>query len=235
MAEDTVYRPMMREIPASERPRERLHQYGAQALGLPELLAIVLRSGTTKESALVLAERILHEHKGLSGLARLSVAQLMQIRGFGEAKAAELKAVLEIGRRLGLESQEIRPVIHGPEDVQNLLGQSLGYLDHEEVHVIQLNTRNQVMGHGMVYRGSVNAAHMRSAEVFKDAVQVNAPNIVLVHNHPSGDPTPSAEDVKGTQQIYDAGKILDIGLLDHVIVTERRFVSMKALGIGFDD
>ncbi len=226
---------MMREIPASERPRERLHHYGEQTLTLQELLAIVLRSGTAKESALSLAGRLLHEHKGLSGLARLSVAQLMQIRGLGEAKAAELKAVLELGRRLSLESQENRLVIRGPEDVQNLLGQSLGYLDHEEVHVIQLNTRNQVLGHRMVYRGSVNAAHMRAAEVFKDAVQTNAPNIVLVHNHPSGDPTPSHEDMQGTQQIYDAGKILDIGLLDHVIVTERRFVSMKALGIGFND
>ncbi len=234
MTEDAGYRPMMREIPASERPRERLHRYGEQALSVTELLAIVLRSGTEGQSALALAGRLLHEHRGLGGLSRLSVAQLMQVKGFGEAKAAELKAVLELGRRLSSEAPEALPVIHAPQDVQNLVGPSMGYLDHEEVRVLLLNTRNQMLAQKLVYRGNVNSAHIRVAEVFKDAIQYNAPSIVLVHNHPSGDPSPSGEDVKVTRQVKQAGEVLDVELLDHIVVTERLFVSMKAQGLGFE-
>jgi DNA repair protein RadC len=234
MTDDTKYRPMMREIPASERPRERLHLYGEQALKVQELLAIVLRTGVEGESALALADRLLATHHGLAGLARLSVAQLMQEKGFGEAKAAELKAVLELGRRLAVEQPEVRPFIRTPQDVQNLVGPSMGYLDHEEVRVILLNTKNQVITQKVVYRGSVSAAQIRIAEVFKDAIQYNAPSIVLVHNHPSGDPAPSAEDVRVTRQVCQASTTLDIELLDHIVVTDRLFVSMKAQGLGFD-
>ncbi len=234
MNDRTVYRPMMREIPASERPRERLRDYGETALNAVELLAILLRSGTARESALVVAERLLHDHHGLGGLSRLSFEQLRRERGLGEAKAAELKAALELGRRLRSEEPETRPSIRTPSEVQNLLGPTMGFLDHEEVRVLLLNTKNQVLTEKLVYRGSVNSAGIRVAEVFKDAIQYNAPAIILVHNHPSGDPAPSPEDIAVTRRIVSAGTALDVDVLDHVIVTQRAFVSMKGQGLGFD-
>lgn len=227
------YYTLIRDLPASERPRERLRDYGPQALSTAELLAIILRTGTNRESVLSLASRLLSQHQGLVGLARVSFAELCQERGLGEAKAAQLKAALELGRRLSSSQPEARAVVRSPADVANLLSAEMGLLEQEHLRVVLLNTRNEVLGIPDVYKGSVNTSLVRVGEVFREAVRRNCPAVVVVHNHPSGDPTPSADDLSMTRQMVEAGRLLDIEVLDHLIIGHGRYVSLKEQGLGF--
>lgn len=232
-AKGLEYRPRMRDLPSPERPRERLREKGAAALSTAELLAIVLRVGSAEESVLDLGTRLLARYQGLPGLAQASFEELCQERGLGEAKVAQLKASLELGRRLLAAQPEARPTVASPEDVANLLLAEMGLLEQEELRVVNLNSKNQVMGITQVYRGSVNTSLIRVAEVFREAVRANCPAIVVVHNHPSGDPTPSAEDVEVTRQLQKAGEALDIEVLDHLVIGRQRYVSLKERGLGF--
>ncbi|MBI4217013.1 MAG: DNA repair protein RadC [Chloroflexi bacterium] len=227
------YRPRMRDLPSPERPRERLREKGAAALSTAELLAIVLRVGSAEESVLDLGARLLARYQGLPGLAQASFEELCQERGLGGAKVAQLKASLELGRRLLAAQPEARPTVTSPEDVANLLLAEMGLLEQEELRVVNLNSKNQVMGISQVYRGSVNTSLIRVAEVFREAVRANCPALVVVHNHPSGDPTPSAEDVEVTRQLQKAGEALDIEVLDHLVIGRQRYVSLKERGLGF--
>jgi DNA repair protein RadC len=227
------YHTLIRDLPASERPRERLRDYGPQALSTAELLAIILRTGTNRESVLSLASRLLSQHQGLAGLARVSFAELCQERGLGEAKAAQLKAALELGRRLSSSQPEARAVVRSPADVANLLSAEMGLLEQEHLRVVLLNTRNEVLGIPEVDKGSVNTSLVRVGEVFREAVRRNCPAVVVVHNHPSGDPTPSADDLSMTRQMVEAGRLLDIEVLDHLIIGHGRYVSLKEQGLGF--
>jgi DNA repair protein RadC len=227
------YNVRIREIPSSERPRERLRDLGAGALSTAELLAIILRTGSAKQSVLNLASSLLARHGGLGGLVRLSFAELTQESGLGEAKAAELQATFQLALRLNALQPEARPVVSSPADVNNLLGGEMALLDQEHLRVLLLNTRNQVTAVSEVYKGSVSSALVRPAELFREAIRQNAPSLILVHNHPSGDPSPSADDVVMTKLAVEAGKILGIDLLDHVIIGDRRFASMKQLGLAF--
>jgi DNA repair protein RadC len=227
------YHTLIRDLPASERPRERLRDYGPQALSSAELLAIILRTGTNRESVLSLASRLLSQHQGLAGLARVSFAELCQERGLGEAKAAQLKAALELGRRLSSSQPEARAVVRSPADVANLLSAEMGLLEQEHLRVVLLNTRNEVLGIPEVYKGSVNTSLVRVGEVFREAVRRNCPAVVVVHNHPSGDPAPSADDLSMTRQMVEAGRLLDIEVLDHLIIGHGRYVSLKEQGLGF--
>ncbi len=227
------YHPMIRDLPAWERPRERLRESGAASLSNAELLAIILRTGTTSESVLDLGVRLLARFGGLGGIARASFNELCAERGVGEAKAAQIKAGLELGRRLLCTQPEERAVVRSPEDVANLMLAEMGFLEQEQFRVVLLNTKNQVMGIPEVYRGSVNTSLIRISEVFRQAVRENCPAIVVVHNHPSGDPTPSQEDVRVTEQIVEAGKMLDIEVLDHLVIGHQRYVSLKEKGLGF--
>ena len=227
------YNTRIREIPSSERPRERLRDLGPGALSNAELLAIILRSGSMQQSVLSLASSLLARHNGLGGLARLSFAELTQERGLGEAKAAELRATFELARRLNSLQPEDRPVVKSPADVMALVGGDMMLQDQEHLKVLLLNTRNQVLAVNEVYKGSVNMAQVRIAELLREAVRQNAPCVILVHNHPSGDPSPSPDDVVMTKTAVEAGKLLDIEVLDHVIIGERRFASLKQLGLGF--
>ena len=227
------YNTRIREIPSSERPRERLRDHGSQALSTSELLAIVLRSGTAQQSVLSLAQSLLARHNGLGGLAKLSFADLVREKGLGEAKAAELRAAFELARRLNALQPEERLVVRAPIDVMNLLGGEMALLSQEHLRVLLLNTRNQLMGIEEVYKGNVSLAVVRSAELFSAAVRQNAPCIILVHNHPSGDPSPSPDDVVMTKHVVDGAKLLDIEVLDHIIIGETRFASLKQLGLGF--
>jgi DNA repair protein RadC len=220
----------IRELPSSERPRERLRDHGASSLKISELLAIILRTGSTKQSVLSLADTLLADHEGLGGLARLSFAELTRVNGLGEAKAAELQAAFELARRLNALQPEERPYVRSPQDVHNLLGPDMAMLDQEELRVLMLSTRNQLMGISDVYKGNVNSAFVRASEVYRDAVRRNAPCIIVVHNHPSGDPTPSADDIGITKQLVEAGKHLDIELLDHIVIGDKRFTSLKQMG-----
>jgi len=225
---------LIRDLPARERPRERLREYGAASLSNAELLAIVLRTGAAAESVLDLATKLLAHFGGLVGLARAGFGELCQVHGLGEAKASQLKAALELGRRLISTTAEERVVVRSPQDVANLLQAEMALLDQEQLRVVLLNTKNQVMGVREVYRGSVNTSLLRPSELFRDAVRENCPALVVVHNHPSGDPTPSAEDVEVTKQIVEAGKLLDIEVLDHLIIGQQKYISLKEKGLGFE-
>ena len=228
------YQPLIRELPAQERPRERLKHYGAGSLSNAELLAIILRTGAASDSVLNLSARLLARFGGLTGLARAAPGELCSERGLGETKAAQLKAALELGRRLSSAQPEDRVVVRSPEDIASLLQAEMALLEHEELRLVLLNTKNQVVAAPQLYKGSVNTSLIRVAEVFRDAVRENCPALVVVHNHPSGDPTPSPEDIKITEQMVKAGRLLDIDVLDHIIIGHQRYVSLKEKGLGFD-
>ncbi len=228
-----VYRPMIRDLPVQERPRERLRDSGASSLSNAELLAIILRTGSAGASALDLASLLLAKFGGLGGVARAGWAELCSVNGLGEAKVAQVKASLELGKRgVAVQPDDARPVVRNPEDASNLLGE-MTLLDQEELRVILLNTKNQVLGTPRVYLGNVSSSLVRVAEVLRPAVRENCPSIIVVHNHPSGDPNPSQEDIEVTRDIVKAGALLQIQVLDHIILARRGFRSLKEKGLGF--
>jgi DNA repair protein RadC len=227
------YRISVKELPVSERPRERLRQFGPEVLTNAELLAVILNTGTRNESVLDLAQRLLVSYGGLVGLARADLAALQRFHGLGEAKAAKLKAALELGRRLALAQPDERPVVRTPEDVFALAGAEMALLEQEQLRVLLLDTRNRVLRTVTVAQGHVNGAQVRIAELFREAVRANAPALVLLHNHPSGDPTPSRADVELTQSAVQAGRLLGIDVVDHLVVGQGRFCSLRRLGLGF--
>jgi DNA repair protein RadC len=227
------YQPTIREMPAEERPRERLRDYGPSALSNGELLAILLRTGTARENVLAQAGRLLTTWNGLPGLARVSFAELCAAHGMGEAKASQIKAALELGRRLASALPEERPEITTPADVAGLLMTEMSLLDQESLRVVLLNTKHRVVGIREVHRGNVNSSRVRPAEVFRDAVKETCPALIVVHNHPSGDPTPSPDDVTVTRDLVAAGELLEIDVLDHLVIAGGKFVSLKAKKLGF--
>jgi len=228
-----AYHATVREMPVDERPRERLQAYGAGALNTAELLAIILRTGTSQENVIALASKLLTKYHGLGGLARVDFHELCHEHGLGTAKTAQLKAALEIGRRLSASQPEERIQIKSPADAANLLMVELMYLEQEHLKVILLDTKNRVIGTPTLFIGTVNASQLRVAEVFRPAIQRNSPAIIVVHNHPSGDPTPSPEDVRVTEQLVSAGRLLEIQVLDHLVIGQQRFVSLKERRMGF--
>ena len=217
----------------NELPRERLKRLGASALKNEELIAIILRTGTQGEDVLRLAERLLRENGGLAGLARLPFSEMTRVRGIGEVKAIELQAVFELGRRLMIASPEERPAIKSPSDAANLLNE-MSVLEQEIMRTILLDTKNRVVAMPTVYRGSLHTTVIRITELFREAVRQNCAALIIAHNHPSGDPTPSPEDVAITREIVQAGKLLDIDVLDHLVIgAGQKFVSLKERGLGF--
>lgn len=231
---DRTTSPTIKDLPAQERPRERLARSGETALSTTELLAIILRTGVGGESALAMARRLLSQYDGLTGLARASFSELRAERGLGNAKTAQLKAALELGRRMLLATPEERLIIRSPSDVAQLLTAEMAHLEQEHFRVLYLDTRNRLLGSDTVYIGSLNASHIRVAEIFRDAIKRNCAAVIVAHNHPSGDPSPSREDVAVTRQILAAGNLLGIELLDHLVIGQQRFVSLRERGLGFD-
>jgi DNA repair protein RadC len=227
------YRLRIRELPDSDRPRERLRDQGPAALSDAELLAILLRVGVEGINVVQLAQQLLVDHHGWSGLQRAGFEQLTALHGMGDAKTAQLKAALEIGRRLLLTSQESRPQIRSPTDAAQLMLIEMSHLDQEHLRVLCLDTKNRVQKIQTVYVGSLNSSIVRVGEVFKEALRLNSAALIVVHNHPSGDPTPSPEDVLVTRQIVEAGQLLEIEVLDHLVIGHGRFVSMRERGLGF--
>ena len=229
------YQPTIRDLPQSERPRERLKEYGAKHLSNTELIAILLRTGMQGENVLSLSSRVLSQVDGLAGLGRSTFAELCSVRGLSEAKACQLLAGLELGRRFLSLVPEERVAINSPQDVANLLSGEMAALDQEHLKVLLLNTKNEVLKIQEIYVGNVNASVVRPAEVIRPAVRDNAPSIIVVHNHPSGDPTPSAEDVSITKELVSAGKLMGVELLDHVVIGNgNRYVSLNEKGLGFN-
>jgi DNA repair protein RadC len=224
---------MIKDMPTEERPRERIARAGAGALSTAELLAILLRTGVSGENVLDVAHRLLAKYGGLSGLARASFAELCTEKGLGPAKTAQLKAGLELGRRLLVSSPDERPQVKCPADAANLLMGEMSLLEQEHMRVMLLDTRNRVQGVHTVYQGSLNTTAVRVGELFREAVRANCAAIIVAHNHPSGDPSPSPEDVAVTQQIVSAGKLLDVDVLDHLVVGHNRWISLRERGLGF--
>lgn len=228
--ETTTYR--IADIAIHERPRERLKQHGAESLSTAELLAVLLRTGLQGENAVALAQRLLQSFGGLPGLHRADFAEMESTHGLGEAKAATIKAAVELGRRLHTQDPEQRMRISSPADAASLVQYEMSALEQEHLRAILLTTRNEVIEIAEIYRGSLNSAPVRIADVFKPAIRKNAAAIILVHNHPSGDPTPSPDDVALTKAIREAGQLLGLEVLDHIIVGQGRFVSLKEKRLG---
>lgn len=226
-----VYRIM--DLMASERPRERLMQHGAGALSDAELLAILLRVGVEGESAVQVGARLLNALGGITGIHRSSYEEVCAQHGIGPAKAAQIKAAIELGRRLSSQVSEERPAVQSPQDAAHLLQYEMGALEQEELRVILLDIRNRVLRIETIYRGSLNSSQIRIGEVYKAAIRANAAHIIVVHNHPSGDPAPSPEDIAVTRAIIQAGKLLDIDVLDHIVIAQGGWISLKERGLAF--
>lgn len=227
-----IYR--IADMAESERPRERLAESGAEALTVAELLAILLRTGLPGENAVQLAHRLLEHFRGLPGLYRATFQEVCDQRGLGPAKAAQIKAALELGNRMAREISTIRPAVHSPSDAVDLLKYEMSALDQETLKVLLLDTRNRLMEIAEVYRGSLNSSQVRVGELFKLAIRRNAASIIIAHNHPSGDPAPSPDDLALTRAVVQAGHLLDIEVLDHLVIGAGRYVSLKERGLGFD-
>lgn len=232
---ETLLQPIYRimDLHESDRPRERLASLGPQALSNAELIAILLRVGVRGENAVAVGQRLLTQFRGLRGLHRAPFAELKNQHGLGDAKAAQIKAAIELGRRLTLESPEERAAINSPADAAALVQYEMSALEQEHLRVILLDRRNRVLETVEVYKGSVNSSQVRVGEVFKEAIRKNASALIVTHNHPSGDPTPSPDDVAVTRALVQAGKLLDVEVLDHLVIGQGRWVSLKERGLGF--
>jgi DNA repair protein RadC len=221
---------LLRDVPHEERPRERMQQFGAQALSNAELLAILLRTGTYAESAVRLAQKVLIEAGSLRNLVDMSKDQLMTIKGIGSAKALQIQASIELGRRLARTSMSDTITIRSPQDVSTYLMEDLRYLQKEHFVCLFLNTKNHVIGQETLSMGSLNASIVHPREVFRAAIKRSSASIICVHNHPSGDPTPSPEDIQMTARLVEAGRIIGIEVLDHIILGDQNFISLKEKG-----
>jgi DNA repair protein RadC len=224
---------LIRDLPAAERPRERLRDAGADKLSNVELLAVLLRTGTMNDSALSLAEKLLARFGGITGVAHATIHELCEVDGIGEAKAAQLKAALELGSRAARDGKGALPVVRSADDIAALVLDQMSLLEQEEVRVFVLDARNRIVAEEMAYKGSVHTAHVRLAEIFSGAVRRKASAIVVVHNHPSGDPTPSAADIQLTKQLVEASRLLEIDVLDHIVIGGGRYASLATLRLGF--
>ena len=224
----------VRDLPATERPRERRALRGPSGLSAAELIAIVWGTGGGGRTAVELAEEALARHGGVAALGRAGVAELLGLAGVGEAKAGRLTAAFELGRRSVADWPAGRWTIRTPRDVADRMLVEMGRLEREELRVLSLNAKNVVQRVSHVYAGNVSTSLVRIGELFRDAVRLDASGVVLVHNHPSGDPTPSPEDLHLTAEAIAAGRLLDLEVLDHVVIGHDAWVSLRDRGVAFD-
>ncbi|SDF21166.1 RadC family protein [Sporolituus thermophilus] len=222
---------LLKELPAEERPREKLLAKGPQALSNAELLAILLRTGTKNQSVMRLAEGLLAMQDGLAKVSRLTAQELSKIKGIGAAKAVTLVAAMELGKRLASLEAMQRAVIRSPQDIRDLMMPRLRYETKEHFVALLLSTKNHVLAMPVISVGNLNASLVHPRELFREAINHSAAAVALVHNHPSGDPTPSREDIEITRKMIQAGEILGIAVLDHVIIGDGKYVSLKEKGI----
>jgi len=225
--------PALRELPVELLPRHRLAWLGPGSLNNAELLSLIIGSGRQGENAIRVAETVLVEAGGLHGLRIMPDSELQRIAGIGPAKAAQIRAALELGRRFIEPPRNIRPQIRSPADAANLVLVEMSALEHEELRVLLLDTKLFVKRTVTVYQGNLNTAVVRVGEVFREAIRDQAASVVVLHNHPSGDPSPSPEDIRVTEQMVEAGKLLDIDVVDHLVIAGHRYVSLKERGLGF--
>lgn len=222
-------RHLIRELPESERPFQRACRVGVRAVSTVELLALLL--GTP--DGIDMAQEVLAAVGSLRGLASANRAQLTHIPGVGDGLVLRLQAAIELGRRYIHAEATDRERITSPADAANLVMSEMMYLDQEHFRIVILDTRNKVLGTPTIYIGSLNTSVVRIGEIFQVALEHRAAAIILIHNHPSGDPSPSPEDVSVTRQIVQAGSLLNVDVLDHLVIGHQRFVSLKERGLGF--
>lgn len=223
--------PGIRELPSEERPRERLLREGPTALSAIELLAVILGSGSRGRGVVELAREVLVRAGGLTELRGFSAEELRAVPGLGPARAAAILAALELGRRGQRTAAAARPVLRSAADVAALLHTQLSLLPQEELWALLLDVKHRLMGVSHVYRGGLNAAFLRPAEVYREAVRRSAWAVIVVHNHPSGDPTPSADDLAATRWLEEAGEVLGVRLLDHIVIGREGYVSFREEGL----
>ncbi|KHE67734.1 DNA repair protein RadC [Halobacillus sp. BBL2006] len=221
---------MIKDVPKADRPRERMIDLGASHLSNQELIAILLGSGTKQESVMELAQRLLIHFEGIWLLKDATIEELTAIRGIGVAKAVLIMSAIEMGKRM----QQMKPVerymIRSPEDGADFVMEEMRDLKQEHFICLFLNTKNQVLHRQTIFIGSLNASIVHPREVFKEAVKRSAASIICAHNHPSGDPTPSQEDIQVTRRLKECGKMIGIELLDHLVIGDRKFISLKEKG-----
>ena len=224
------------DLPLSERPREKLHALGADRLDTAELIAILLRTGTGGRSAIEIGRELLAHFQSIERLAGASVEELSAIKGVGTAKAVQLKAAFALASRLPA-TREARPMLRTPRDVADRLREEMQHFEVEEFHVLMLDTKNRLIRDIKVSKGTLNASLVHPREVFREAIRAGAASVILVHNHPSGDPTPSGDDIRITREMMEAGRLLKIEVLDHIIIGKRDsgrtedYVSVKEMGL----
>jgi len=222
---------MLKDLPAQERPRERLLQYGPEYLSNRELLAIILQTGTKDQSVFDLVDQLLAHFGSLPNLASATYEEMAIIKGIGPAKAAQVLAAFELAKRLNSTSLGVREVIQCPKDAATLVMDEMRLLDREHFVILMLNTKHAVIAKKVVSIGHLSASLVHPRELFKDVIKKSSAAIILIHNHPSGDPTPSEDDIKITKRLCEAGKLLGITVLDHLIVGDQRYVSLREQGI----
>ena len=224
---------LVRDLPADERPREKLLTAGAASLSNTELLAVLLRTGVKNDSALRVAEKVLalYKERGLAAITQMSAKELSSIKGVGMAKAATILAAVELGRRLALKAAEARTVVHGPADAASYVMPRFRFERREHFAVLLLNAKNHILALKTISVGTLTSSVVHPREVFQAAIEQSAASVILVHNHPSGDPAPSGEDLAVTRRMVEAGEIMDIPVLDHVIVGYDKFISLKEEGM----
>ncbi|MCA9872849.1 MAG: DNA repair protein RadC [Anaerolineales bacterium] len=225
-----IRRRYVRDMPVSERPLTRLQENGTAALSTAEVLASIVQT----HDALDLATDMLNQFGSLAALSRATISELCLFDGVGESQAGRIKAALELGRRMVSEPQDERPRVASPADAANLVMSEMMHLEQEHLRLILLDTRNRVLGTPTIYVGSLNTSVVRVGELFRAAIRSNAAAVIVLHNHPSGDPSPSPEDVNVTRQLVQAGKLVDIEVLDHVVIGYQRYASLKERALGFD-
>jgi len=221
---------LIRDYAKNDRPRERLINDGPESLSTQELLAIILRTGTKNESVLQLSNQILKHFDGLRMLMNASVEEMISIKGIGITKAIQLLASFELGKRINRLQFEDRYSIKSPDDCAKYMMDEMRFLQQEHFVCLYLNTKNQIIARETIFIGSLNASIVHPREVFKEAFRRSAASIICLHNHPSGDPTPSREDIDVTKRLVECGKIIGIELLDHIIIGEHKYVSLKEKG-----
>ncbi len=220
----------IKDLPLEERPRERLKELGAEKLSNAELLAVILRTGSRNETAVRLSERIIYQAGGLRFLPDYTLEELQEMKGIGIAKAVQVKAALELGRRMASTLRPEGISLSSPQDVSAFLMEEMRYYRKEYFKIVLMNTKNQILSVENISVGSLNSSIVHPREIFNMPVKKSAASIILVHNHPSGDPNPSREDLDVTRRLVDAGNIIGIKVLDHIIIGEGKYVSLKEMG-----
>jgi DNA repair protein RadC len=222
----------IRDLPAAERPRERLQQYGEQSLSAQELIAVILGRGIAGESIMVTAQRLLKQFNDLRGISQATIEQLSQVKGIGPAKACQIKAAFELANRVNaLQREQVKYAAKNPADVVGFVRERLKDKPKEYFLAVLLDTRGQIIRTSEVSVGTLDASLVHPREVFREAVAANAQSVILVHNHPSGDPAPSPEDLAMNKRLKEAGEVVGISVLDHIIIGNPEYVSLKAKGV----